>query len=89
MTRVHPAWRVAAITFVVLLVAAGVRSAPSVLIVPFEHEFGWSRATTGFAIGLNILLYGLVGPFAAAILERFGMRRTVAVALLVLGPAWR
>lgn len=84
MTRVHPAWRVAAITFVVLLVAAGVRSAPSVLIVPFEHEFGWSRATTGFAIGLNILLYGLVGPFAAAILERFGMRRTVAVALLVL-----
>ena len=84
MTRLHPAWRIAAITFVVLMVAAGVRSAPSVLIVPFEHEFGWSRATTGFAIGLNILLYGLVGPFAAAILERFGIRRTVAVALLIL-----
>ncbi len=84
MSSSHPAWRVAGITFLVLLVAAGVRSAPSVLIVPLEGEFGWSRATTGFAVGVNILLYGLVGPFAAAILERFGMRRTVAVALLVL-----
>ncbi len=84
MSKLHPAWRVAAITFFVLLVAAGVRSAPSVLIVPLEAEFGWSRATTGFAVGVNILLYGLVGPFAAAILERFGLRRTVAIALAIL-----
>ena len=84
MYPLHPAWRVAAITFLVLLVAAGLRSAPSVLIVPLEQEFGWSRATTGFAVGLNILLFGLTGPFAAAILERFGMRRTVAASLLIL-----
>ena len=84
MSKLHPAWRVAAVTFFVLLVAAGVRSAPSVLIVPLEAEFGWSRATTGFAVGVNILLYGLFGPFAAAILERFSLRRTVAIALAVL-----
>ncbi len=84
MTKLHPAWRVAAITFLVLLAAAGVRSAPSVLIVPLEAEFGWSRATTGFAVGVNILLYGCVGPFAAAILERFGLRRTVGAALALL-----
>ena len=81
MTKLHPAWKVAAITFLVLLVAAGIRSAPSVLIIPLNQEFGWSRATIGSAVGLNILLYGAVGPFAAAILDRFGIRRTVATAL--------
>ena len=84
MRRVHPAWIVAACTFLVLLVAAGVRSVPGVLIVPLETEFGWSRATISFAVAVNILLFGLIGPFAAAIYERFGLRRTVSGALLLL-----
>jgi hypothetical protein len=49
-----------------LLVSAGIRAAPGVLIVPLENEFHWSRATISFAIGVNILLTGLVGTFAAA-----------------------
>jgi len=84
MRRVHPAWVVAACTFFVLLVAAGIRSVPGVLIVPLEAEFGWSRATIGFAVAVNIALYGLVGPFAAAVFERFGLRRTVGTALAVI-----
>ena len=89
MRRLHPAWIVAACTFVVLLVAAGIRSTPGVLIVPLETEFGWSRATISFAVAVNILLYGLIGPFAAAIIERFGLRRTIgcAMAILALGTA--
>ncbi|MGI4950174.1 MAG: MFS transporter [Janthinobacterium lividum] len=89
MSRIHPAWIVAGCTFTVLLVAAGVRSTPGVLIVPLEAEFGWSRATISFAVAVNILLYGLIGPFAAAIIERFGLRRTVgsALALMALGVA--
>ena len=82
--RIHPAWIVAACTFLVLLVAAGIRSVPGVLIVPLEAEFGWSRATISFAVAVNILLYGLAGPFAAAIIERFGLRRTIAVALVMV-----
>lgn len=82
--RVHPAWVVAACTFLVLLVAAGIRSVPGVLIVPLETEFGWSRATIGFAVAVNIALYGLIGPFAAAVIERFGLRRTVGTALAVV-----
>ncbi len=81
---VHPAWIVAACTFLVLLVAAGIRSVPGVLIVPLETEFGWSRATVGFAVAVNIALYGLIGPFAAALIERFGLRRTVGTALAVI-----
>ena len=54
---------------------------PGVLIVPLEAEFGWSRATISFAIGVNIFLYGLIGPFAAAVMDRFGLRRTMLAAL--------
>ncbi len=64
-----------------LLVTAGVRAAPGVLIVPLEDEFHWSRATISFAVGVNLLLYGLVGPFAAALMDRWGVRRTMTVAL--------
>jgi MFS family permease len=85
----HYAWVVAAVTFLALLVAAGLRSTPGVLIVPLEAEFGWSRATISFAVGLNIFLYGLIGPFAAAVMDRFGLRRTMlgALALIAAGVA--
>jgi MFS family permease len=79
--KLHYAWIVAAVTFVVLLLTAGIRAAPGVLIVPLEAEFHWSRSTISFAVGVNLLLYGLIGPFAAALMDRFGVRRTMAVAL--------
>src|SRR5207245_2677955 len=79
--KLHYAWVVASVTFLTLLVAAGLRATPGVLIVPLETEFGWSRATISFAIGLNIFLYGLIGPFAAAVMDRFGLRRTMVAAL--------
>lgn len=82
--RLHYAWVVAGITFVVLLVGAGVRATPSILIVPWEREFGWSTATISVAIALNILLYGMIGPFAVALIERFGLRRCVCVSLVLL-----
>jgi len=80
---------VAAITFLTLLAAAGVRATPGVLIVPLENEFGWSRATISFAVGVNIFLYGLIGPFAAAVMDRFGLRGTMlaALALIATGVA--
>ena len=59
--RIHYGWYVAGITFVTLLVAAGIRSMPSIRIVPVEQEFGWSRATISFAVAINLILYGLMG----------------------------
>ncbi len=82
--RLHYAWVIAAVTFVILLVAAGTRATPGVLLVPLEQEFGWSRATISFAVAVNIFLYGMAGPFAAAIMNRFGIRRTVVAALSVI-----
>jgi sugar phosphate permease len=82
-SRLHYAWVIIALTFVVIVVTAGVRATSGVLIVPFENEFHWSRATISFAIGINLLVYGLVGPFAAAAMDRFGVRRTMALSLTV------
>jgi sugar phosphate permease len=85
--RIHYAWVVVAVVFVVMLVGAGTRAAPSVLIVPLEQAFGWSRATISFAISLSIALYGLCGPFAAALMQQLGIRRTVAMALALIAFA--
>src|SRR6266481_7599010 len=73
--------------------SAGVGSTPGVLIVPLEEEFHWSRATISLALGINLLLFGAIGPFAAALMDRFGARRTITLALattavsVVLTPA--
>ncbi|HYH43466.1 MAG TPA: MFS transporter [Burkholderiales bacterium] len=83
--KLHYAWIVAAVTFVALLVGGATRATPSLLIVPLESEFQWSRATISFAIGVNILLYGLIGPFAAAMMESFGVRRMMLGALTAIG----
>ncbi|MEZ5263770.1 MAG: MFS transporter [Acidimicrobiales bacterium] len=82
--RLHYAWIVFAVGFVTLLGAAGFRSAPGVLIEPLGEEFGWSKATVGGAVSVNLLLFGLVGPFAAALMLRYGLRRVVAIALVVI-----
>jgi predicted MFS family arabinose efflux permease len=83
-TRVHYAWIVAAVTFVTLLAAAGARATAGVILVPFGNEFQWSRATVSSIVSINILLYGLVGPFAAAVYQRFGLRRTMMASLTLL-----
>ncbi|MGW5045594.1 MFS transporter [Streptomyces griseoluteus] len=82
--RVHRAWFVAAVTFVTIIGAAAFRSLPGLLIDPLHAEFGWSRATIGAAVSVNLALYGLTAPFAAALMDRFGIRRVVAVALTVI-----
>jgi sugar phosphate permease len=84
-SKVHYAWVVAAVTFFILLAGAGVRATPSILLVPLETEFGWSAATISAAIAVNIFLFGMIGPFAVAVMERFGLRRTVSFSLLILG----
>jgi MFS family permease len=83
--KFHYGWIVVATTCVVLLTGAGVRSTPGILMVPLEQEFHWSRATIAPSVSLNLILYGCIGPFAAAVMERFGIRRSVLCALTLVG----
>ena len=78
--KIHYGWVVVGVTFLTLLIGAGVRSAPGVLLVPLETEFAWSRGTISFAIAVSLLLYGFAGPFSASFMERFGIRRTMLAA---------
>jgi MFS family permease len=79
--RIHRAWLVAGVTFLALIAAAAFRSSTGALMEPLEREFGWSRSTTSLAVTVNLIVYGLTAPFAAALMQRFGIRRLVAAAL--------
>ena len=81
----HYGWIVASATFLTLMTGAAVRSTPSILIAPLENEFHWSRTTISLAISINLLLYGLMGPFTAALMERFGIRRTIPISFALIG----
>ena len=83
--RIHPAWTVAAVAFLALVGAAGFRAAPGVLMVPLQNEFGWSTTVLSAAVSINLVLFGLTAPFAAALMERFGIRAVTAVALMLIG----
>ncbi len=85
--KLHYAWVVVGVTFLVLLVAAGMRATSSVMIVPWEEEFGWSHAVISFPIAVQLMMFGLVGPFSASFVERFGLRRvmTLCLSLMLIG----
>ena len=82
--KIHPGWIAVTVTFFTLMASAGYRSAPSVLIVPLEDAFGWSRSQIALAVSINVLLFGLVAPFAAALMERFTVRKVVMSALALV-----
>lgn len=83
--KIHPAWIAAIVTFFTLVATAGFRSAPSVLMIPLEDSFGWGRDQISLAISINVLLFGLTAPFAAALMDRFGIRKVVMCALTTVG----
>ncbi|MDV8146860.1 MFS transporter [Arthrobacter sp. B10-11] len=85
LRRLHPAWIVAAVAFLALVGAAGFRAAPGVLMVPLQSEFGWSTTVLSAAVSINLVLFGLTAPFAAALMERFGIRAVTSVALVLIG----
>jgi predicted MFS family arabinose efflux permease len=79
----HYGWVVVGITFLTLLVTAGAMSTPGLLLVAFQKDFGWSTATISTALSLRLAVFGLMAPFAAALMLRFGLRRIMMVAVAI------
>ncbi|WP_237518018.1 MFS transporter, partial [Streptomyces sp. SID4982] len=79
------AWAVAAVTGIVIVVAGACSTLPGILQGPLRHDFGWSRGSIGLAVSVNMVLYGLTAPYAAALSDRFGVRRVVVAALVAIG----
>lgn len=82
----HYGWAVAGTTFLTMLVVAGAVGAPGVFIVPLQKEFGWSATDISGALAIRFLLFGGMGAFAAAFMNRFGVRRMMLISLgIVIG----
>ncbi len=84
---IHYGWAMVALTFFTALVTAGAVGAPGVFIVPLQHEFGWSTAEISSALSIRFILFGLMAPFAAALLNRYGLRNVTLAAQLVVVSA--
>lgn len=82
--NIHYGWVVAATTFLTMLATAGALGSPGVLLGPLERDFGWTNSDISFALAVRLVLFGLMGPFAAALMNRFGVRNVVIVALLLI-----
>jgi cyanate permease len=82
--NIHYGWVVAAITFLTMLATAAAMGSAGILIEPLQKEFGWTNANISFAMALRLVLFGLMGPFAAAFMNQFGLRRVVSAALVMI-----
>jgi MFS family permease len=85
--RMHYAWIVLGVTFFCLFIAAAVRSVPGIILLSLEHEFHWSRETITGAVSINLLLFGLAGPFLGRLMDLYGARTItlLTISLIVIG----
>src|SRR6185312_10317740 len=82
--NIHYGWVMVGVTFLAALISAGSVGAPGVFIVPLQHEFGWSTAEISSALSIRFILFGLMAPFAAALLNRYGLRQVTLTAQLII-----
>jgi MFS family permease len=85
--NIHYGWVMVGVTFLTALISAGTVGAPGVFIVPLQHEFGWSTAEISSALSIRFILFGLMAPFAAALLNRYGLRNVTLTAQLIVVSA--
>ena len=85
--NIHYGWVMVAVTFLTALITAGTVGAPGVFIVPLQQEFRWSTAEISSALSIRFILFGLMAPFAAALMNRYGLRNVTLSALLIVGCA--
>ncbi|SCW88323.1 Sugar phosphate permease [Rhizobium mongolense subsp. loessense] len=86
--NIHYGWIVVGATFLTMLVTAGAMGAPGVLIKPLQDEFGWETSQISSALAIRLVLFGLMGPFAAAFMNYFGVRKVIAFALALIGAGF-
>jgi MFS family permease len=86
--NIHYGWVIVGVTLITTVVTAAAMSAPGVLIVPLEQEFGWTDAQISSALALRLMLFGLFGPFAAAFMNRYGVRAVMVSAVILISAGF-
>src|ERR1700719_2087341 len=82
--NIHYGWVMVGVTFLTALITAGTVGAVRVFIVPLQQEFGWTTGEISSALSIFCILFGLMAPFAAALLNRYGLRNVTLSALLIV-----
>ena len=85
--NIHYGWVMVGVTFLTALISAGTVGAPGVFIVPLQQEFGWTTAEISSALSIRFILFGLMAPFAAALLNRYGLRNVALSAQMIVAAA--
>src|SRR5215510_12728858 len=85
--NIHYGWVIVAVTFLTTLTTAGAMGLPGALILSLHKDFGWDVGEISSALALRLALFGLLGPFSATLMERYGVRNVVlaAVSLIIIG----
>src|ERR1700758_3371306 len=86
--NIHYGWIIVGATLLVTVVTAAAMSTPGVLIVPLEQEFGWTDAQISSALAIRLMLFGLFGPFAAAFMNRYGVRAVMVSAVVIISAGF-
>ena len=81
---IHFSWVIVAITFLTMLTSSAALGLPGVLLQPLSNEFGWSNDQISSAVAVRYVLFGFIGPFAAIFMERFGLRKVITTALVLV-----
>src|SRR3984957_7508940 len=84
---IHYGWVMVALTLCFVICSSAVMSIPGILLVPLSKESGWSIGELSGPLGLRMALFGIIAPFAGALMLRYGPRNVVSAsaALLILG----
>jgi sugar phosphate permease len=86
--NIHYGWIIVGVTLLTTVVTAAAMSTPGVLIVPLEREFGWTDAQISSALAIRLMLFGLFGPFAAAFMNRYGVRAVMVSAVIIISAGF-
>ncbi|MCP1146334.1 MFS transporter [Lysinibacillus endophyticus] len=84
MKKLHYSWVILVVTFISIIVAGIIRSSSGIFIDPFETEFGWGRPAISFAFAVGLFLYGFSGPFMAAFVDIFGLKKMMLYSMAIL-----
>lgn len=81
---IHFSWVIVAIVFLTMLTSSAALGLPGAFMQPLSREFGWSAEEISSALAVRFALFGLMGPFAAILMERYGLRRIICAALTLV-----
>ncbi|WP_032793682.1 MULTISPECIES: MFS transporter [Streptomyces] len=82
--RFHRAWVIAVVAGAAIVTAGAFTTVPGLLVTPLHENYAWDRGQIALAASVNMILFGLTAPFAAALMDRVGIRRVVVGALLLV-----